>query len=66
MMMAYNSQANALKPATCVTKITSLPLELLDLEIQQSLEMYPTQTTVKLTSTVIHYETKYAAGMVFP
>lgn len=49
MMMAYHSQANALKPATCVTNITSLPLELLDLEIQQSFkELYPTQTTVKI------------------
>lgn len=67
MMMAYHSQANASKPATCVTKITSLPLEILDLEIQQSFkEVYPTQTTVKLTSAVIHHGTKYAAGMVLP
>ena len=35
MMMAYYSYANALKPAICVTKISSLPLELLDMEIQQ-------------------------------
>lgn len=67
MMMAYHSQANALKPATCVTKVTSLPLELLDLEIQQSFkEVYPTQTTVKLTSSVIHHGTKYASGMILP
>lgn len=67
MMMAYHSQANALKSEICVTKITSLPLELLDMEIQQSFrEVYPTQTSVNLTNVVIHHETKYAAGMVLP
>lgn len=46
-MMAYYSQANALKPEICVAKIPSLPLELIDLEIQQSFkEVYRIQTSV--------------------
>ena len=67
MMMAYYSQANALKPAICVTKVSTLPLELLEMKIPQSFkEVYPTQTSAKLTSLVIHHGTKYAAGMVLP
>lgn len=59
--------ANALKPVICVTKIACLPLELLDMPIQQSLkEMYPTQTSVKLTNAVIHHGKKYTSGIIFP
>lgn len=66
-MMAYYSQENALKSATCVTKISSVPLEILDLGIQQSFKnVYPAQTSVNLTNAVIHHGTKYAAGMVLP
>ena len=67
IMMAYNSQANASKPTIYVTKVSSLPLELLDMEIQKSFkEVYPTQTSVNLANVVIHHGTKYAAGMVLP
>ena len=67
MMMAYISQGNALKPAVCVTKISSLPLDILDTGIQQSFKaVYPTQTSVNLTNVAILHGTKYAAGMVLP
>lgn len=67
MMMAYYSDGNALKPSVCVTKVSSLPLELLDVEIQQCLkELYPTQAYVNLTNSLTHHGTKYASGMVLP
>ena len=51
----------------CVTKTSSLPLEILDTEIQQSLKaVYPTHTSVNLTNVAILHGTKYAAGMVLP
>ena len=67
MRMAYSSQENALKPAVRVTKTSSLPLEILDMEIQQSFKaVYPTHTSVNLTNVAIVHGTKYAAGMVLP
>ncbi len=67
MRMAYSSQENALKPAVCVTKTSSLPLEILDMEIRQSFKaLYPTHTSVNLTNVAILHGTKYAAGMVLP
>ena len=67
MMMAYSSQGNALKPAVCVTKISSLPLDILDTGIQQSFKaLYPTETSVNLTNVATLHGTKYAAGMVLP
>lgn len=66
MRMAYSSKENALKPAVCVTKISALPLEILDMEIQQSFKaLYPTHTSVNLTNVAILHVTKYA-GMVLP
>ena len=51
----------------CVTKISSLPLDILDTGIQQSFKaLYPTETSVNLTNVAILHGTKYAAGMVLP
>lgn len=65
MMMAYYLHADALKPALCVSKVTSIQLALLHVEIQESFkEAYPTQTTVELTNVVSFHGTKYAVGMI--
>lgn len=67
MMMAYYLHADALKPALCVSKVTSIQLALLHVEIQESFkEAYPTQTTVELTNVVSFHGTKYAVGMILP
>lgn len=67
MMMSYHLHADALKPALCVSKVTSIPLALLHEEIQESFKkVYPTQTTVELTNALSYHGTRYAVGMILP
>lgn len=67
MMMSYHLHADALKPALCVSKVTSIPLTLLNEEIQESFKkVYPTQTTVEMTNALSYHGTRYAVGMILP
>lgn len=67
MMLAYQLHTDVLKPALCVSKVTSIPLALLHEEIQESFKKaYPTQTTVELTSALSYHGTRYAVGMILP
>lgn len=66
LMMAYDLHSVA-KPVLSVSKVSSIPLALLHVEIQDSFkEAYPTQTTVNLTNAVSYHGTKYAIGMILP
>ena len=66
-MLAYSWQRNMSKVALMVSKVSSLPLEVLHVEIQESIKkLSPQLTSVQLTNTVTYHGTRYSAGMILP
>ena len=54
LMMAYNWQRNMAKPALVISKVSSLPLEVLHIDIQESVKkLFPQLTSVQLSNTDI-------------
>lgn len=60
-MMAYHLHASPEKISLCINKISNMPLELLQVEVQQALrKISPNQTTTSVSYCGITYK----AGMV--
>lgn len=67
LMTAYNCQRDMAKPALIVSKVSSLPLEVLHVDIQESIKkLSPQLTSVQLSNTVTYHGTRYSAGMILP
>lgn len=67
LMMAYSWQQNIAKPALVISKVSPLPLELLHVDIQESVKkLFPQLTIVHLSNTVTYHGTRYSAGMILP
>lgn len=67
LSMAYNWQRRWAKPSLIITKVSSLPLELLHFEIQASIrKLFPELLSVQLSNAVTYHGTKYSAGMILP
>lgn len=65
LMMAYNWQRNLAKLALVTSKVSSLPLEVLHVDIQESVKkLFPQLTSVQLSNTVTYHGTRYSAGMM--
>lgn len=67
MMLAYHWQRNTSVSAIIVNKASSVPLEVLDDRIQESVkELFPQLTSIQLSNAVTYYGTRYCAGMIIP
>lgn len=65
LMMAYNWQRNMTKPALVISKVSSLPLEVLHVDMKESVKkLFPQLTSVQLSNTVTYHGTRYSAGMI--
>lgn len=67
LSMAYNWQRNMAKPSLIISKVSSLPLEVLHVEIQETIKkVFPQLLSVQLSNTVTYHRTRYSAGMILP
>lgn len=65
--MAYNWQRNMAKPSLIISKVSSLPMEVLHVEIQEAIKkVFPQLLSVQLSNTVTYHGTRYSAGMILP
>ncbi|KAK0131259.1 Sterile alpha motif domain-containing protein 3 [Merluccius polli] len=65
LMLAYHLQETGAKPILCVTKLSSVPIEVLHVQIQETLrKALPTVTVVQLSHAVSYRGMKYSVGMV--
>lgn len=67
MMMAFHWQKHGSMSPLNVSRVSSVPLEVLDDRIQESVkELFPQLTSIQLSNAVTYYGTRYSAGMIIP
>lgn len=67
LMSAYHMQETAPKPTLIVSKLSTVPIEVLHVQIQEPLKKaLPSIAQVQLSSSVTYHGIKYSVGMILP
>lgn len=66
LMLSYHlHNESSLKPSFCVTKVSSVPLDVLHEDIKVAIRnKFPSQTTAQLSNAISCHGTRYSVGMV--